>query len=218
MDRRRNDLSGKRFGYLTVEESSDDYISPQGYHYPTWKCVCDCGRTVVVRGDSLKNGHTKSCGCKKIIGAIDRKIHSDNRKGNRSRLYNIWANMLQRCNNIGHPNYDVYGGRGIKVCADWNTYRVFKMWALNNGYSNILSLDREDTNGMYCPENCRWVSLKVQQNNKRNNHMLTYNGETLDMMQWSEKTGIPYSTLRSRINILGWSSDKAITTPVRIKK
>ena len=215
---RRLNLIGERFSRLTVEDYADDYISPQGLRFAAWKCRCDCGKYTVVRTGCLRNGKTKSCGCLSRDNIIDRSTTHGHGGRNRDRLYSIWANMLQRCGNPNRPDFVHYGGRGIKVCSEWKGFINFFEWAHNNGYQNGLTIDRIDPNGNYCPENCRWVSVARQQNNKRDNHYLTYNGETMSMSDWADRIGIPYGTLRSRIYILGWDDERAITTPVRHKK
>jgi hypothetical protein len=96
------------------------------------------------------------------------------------------------------------------VCKEWDNYDVFRKWSLDNGYKHGLTLDRIDTNGDYTPENCRWETWKTQQNNRRNNHYITYNGITHTMKEWSEIIGINYSTLRNRINQYGWSIGRAL--------
>lgn len=132
-----------------------------------------------------------------------------------TRLNNIYSHMKARCYNSNGWNYQYYGARGIKVCDEWkNNYQKFKEWAINNGYSNNLTIDRIDVNGDYCPENCRWVTDKEQKNNTRRNHYITYNGKTQSMKQWAEELNISYYVLRSRINRSKWSIEKAFNTPV----
>lgn len=124
-----------------------------------WKCLCECGRTAYVDTHSLTTGNTKSCGCKKYGG---RRTHGE--AASQTRLYRIWAAMKLRCNNKNNIGFHRYGGKGIKVCDEWNTFEVFRDWAMSNGYSDELTIDRIDSNGDYVPENCRWVSYKVQIN------------------------------------------------------
>ena len=114
------------------------------------------------------------------------------------RLYNTWCNMRRRCYEKQNHKYKNYGGRGIKICPEWLDFCVFREWALSNGYSETLTLDRINVNGNYEPTNCRWVTQKIQQNNRSNNHLITYNGETHTMKEWSEITGISYRTIKDR--------------------
>lgn len=107
--------------------------------------------------------------------------------------------MRRRCNDIKHEHYDYYGGRGIEVCEDWSDFKNFYDWSINNGYKPGLTIDREDGNGNYCPENCRWVDNITQANNKSNNNIVTYNDVTKTVAQWARLFGVQYETLRKRI-------------------
>lgn len=124
----------------------------------------------------------------------------------RDRLQNIFLHMKDRCYNPNFKEYKHYGGRGITICDEWQTPhswkggRAFKKWALENGYADNLTLDRIDVNKGYSPENCRWVSMEVQQNNKRNNRLITYKGKTQTIAQWSREVGIPFKTIQGRLN------------------
>lgn len=173
-----NDLSGMKFGRLTVIERGEPYISPRGYKSPSWKCLCDCGNTLTVRGTSLRNGTTNSCGCllkewteerrqqASIMCREKFKKHGDSG----SRLYRIWDNMKRRCNNPTIKGYSSYGGRGITVCDEWqDSFKAFRDWALANGYQDDLTIDRKDNDGPYAPWNCRWVDRKTQATNRRQN-------------------------------------------------
>lgn len=211
----KRDLVGEKFERLEVLSQDEDYISKSGQHYARWKCMCDCGAVLIVRGDSLKNGLTKSCGCYSSDNTSKRNmIHDCNKRGQRTRLYNVWAQMISRCTYSNRWDYKHYGGRGITVCNEWFDFVNFKYWAEHNGYSDTLTLDRINPDGEYSPANCRWSTILEQQNNRRNNHRMTYNGETHSMADWARIVDIPYSTLRSRKNSLGWSDEKALTTPV----
>lgn len=117
--------------------------------------------------------------------------------------------MLWRCNKNNHGRYS-YAKKGVSVCDDWFDYTAFKSWALENGYSEGLSIDRIDNSGNYEPDNCRWVTVAGQANNKSNNHLLTHDGKTMTLAEWAKESGINYSTLRSRVNRQGLSMDKAL--------
>ena len=123
--------------------------------------------------------------------------------------------MRNRCFNSNNKSFVYYGGRGISVCDEWNEFLNFEKWAIQNGFEENLTLDRIDVNGNYEPENCRWISQKEQMRNTRANHLLTYNGYTKTMADWAEITGIPYSTLKQRINKYNYSVEKALTKPVK---
>ena len=129
------------------------------------------------------------------------------------RLYRIWRAMRERCSRKGNVRYADYGGRGITVCAEWQDYETFKCWAYQSGYQGHLTIDRIDVNGNYCPENCRWATMKEQCNNKRNNRIIEYAGEAHTAAEWARITGIPYRTIQSRLN-----RDKLPPEMVLIKK
>lgn len=115
------------------------------------------------------------------------------------RLYRIWMKMRGRCNNPSYHEFSRYGGRGIKVCDEWeNDFMSFYNWSLENGYTDKLTIDRIDNDGDYEPSNCRWTTQKKQCNNFSRNHLLTYNGETHTMQEWGEMLGINVSTLSTR--------------------
>lgn len=147
------DVIGIKFGRLTVlEEAGKDR-----YGNRLVRCVCDCGNDIICRPSNLNSERTKSCGCAR------RKPKDKNQ-----RLYRIWIGMRQRCYNQVSSAYKHYGARGICVCDEWkNSFEMFENWAVNNGYKETLSIDRIDVNGNYEPHNCRWVTMKVQNNNKR---------------------------------------------------
>jgi hypothetical protein len=187
--RQKHDLAGQKFGRLTAIES----IQRGGKTY--WKCKCECGKEKLVRGDCLTSGGTRSCGCFNSESTSNRIQHGDGRRGKSVRLYRIWINIKQRCENPKNDNYIYYGERGIKICKEWHDYTLFKSWALQNGYNDNLSIDRIDVNGNYEPSNCQWVTMKVQANNTRWNNNITWHGETKTRTQWAEYFGILPSSL-----------------------
>jgi len=133
--------------------------------------------------------------------------------GKKNRLYHIWEDMKNRCNNSKNRRFKSYGGRGIKVCPEWQIdYLSFHIWAMSAGYTNKLTIDRIDVNGNYSAENCRWATQKEQGNNRTNNIMITYQGVTKSMTIWAEDLGMTYATLRNRIK-RGWSTERALLTP-----
>lgn len=119
--------------------------------------------------------------------------------GTNTKLHNVWCAMRERCNNPHNKRYTRYGGRGIRVCEEWNNFLAFQKWSEANGYSENLTIDRIDNSGNYEPSNCRWVTQKVQNRNYSRNHRITYNGETLCIAEWSEKTGINRATILYRL-------------------
>ena len=142
---------------------------------------------------------------------------------NNSRLSNILDNMKKRCYNANNPQFKHYGGRGITICSEWLNrerakghknasmgFLAFQEWALANGYADNLTIDRIDNNKGYCPANCRWVSMKVQSNNKRSNHYITCQGQTKTLTEWCEMLGLSYSKVKQRMNKLKWSPEEAL--------
>jgi hypothetical protein len=133
-----------------------------------------------------------------------------------TRLHIIWLSMRRRCRGTaGEETNKYYKGKNIKVCAEWNEYEKFKKWAIESGYSDDLTIDRINVNGDYEPKNCKWSNIKEQANNRTNNHLITYNGITLDIAQWAEKLGMKRQTLQKRITGYKWSIDKAFNQKVR---
>lgn len=129
----------------------------------------------------------------------------------RTRVYHIWNSMKQRCTNPNAKSYKYYGAKGVSVCSEWEDFAGFCEWAFANGYEDHLTIDRIDGNGNYEPSNCRWATYKEQQNNTSYNRLYSYNGETRNIMQWSEITGIHPNMLYKRL-LRGWSIEKALTT------
>lgn len=132
-----------------------------------------------------------------------------------TRIYSIYHDMKRRCYNPNRKNYKNYGAKGISVCNEWrDDFVSFYEWAIKNGYTDKLTIDRIDNNGNYCPENCRWVDRKIQNNNKSNNHLVTYNGKTQTLKKWSEELGLDYSALLARINKYKWGIKRTLETDV----
>lgn len=188
-----DNLEGMRIGKLTVKNKVS---------YKRWLCICSCGKEVEIYQSELVSKKLTSCGC----GA--ERIEKNTTHGmSKTRLYRIWHGIKTRCNNPGHSDYKSYGAKGIRICDEWKDFVKFKEWSLQNGYQDTLSIDRINVNGNYCPENCRWVDMKTQSNNKTSNVFITYKGETKTMKQWSQDLGINYGTLKTRI-YSGWTIDK----------
>lgn len=199
-----NDLTGAKFGRLTVVERKWCEKKKRNL----WFCQCECGNSTLVLTSDLLAGKSTSCGCfRKSETSQRRKTHGMSN----SRLYRIWNAMKERCQCTTNAQYNDYGGRGIIVCAEWrDSFETFYDWAISNGYAEHLTIDRIDTNGNYCPDNCRWATPEMQNSNKRNNHILTYNGKTQTIQRWSKETGIPFTTLLYRVNN-GWTVKAALT-------
>ena len=202
--RKTVDLTGQKFGKLTV----CDRRWCENNKRNLWYCKCECGNTVMVPTSALSSGRTKSCGClRKTVASAKHKLHGMST----SRQYRIWNAMKERCQCTTNKQYKDYGERGIVVCDEWkDSFESFYDWAMSNGYADHLTLDRIDTNGNYCPDNCRWSTSKEQNSNKRNNHILTHNGKSQTIQQWSEETGIPFTTLLYRVTN-DWPIESVLT-------
>lgn len=190
------DITGQKFGMLIAVKKVE--CKNVRVH---WECQCDCGNTVIVAANNLKNGHTKSCGCYKQQRGVDANIRHGQTG---TRLYKIWTDMKYRCTNPQDNRYQNYGGRGIKVCDEWsNDFKTFYDWAMVNGYSKELTIDRIKVNGNYEPSNCKWSTYKEQANNTTKNHFVTINGVTKTISQWSDFSGVRSHTILKRIQA-GW--------------
>lgn len=207
------DFTGRKFGRWTVLSFSHKVSCGNGANY-YWNCICDCGTVKKVSASSLRGGKSTSCGC------YNKEIISQPKKHGmtKEKIYWVWHSMIQRCENKNEKNYRNYGGRGIKVCPEWHDSGVFIEWSLSNGYKQGLTLDRIDSNGNYEPNNCRWVGWDVQANNTCRNHYVEINGIVKTVAQWARENNIPYKSVYSRTRDLGWSFEKALTTPIRKQK
>lgn len=203
---KRINAVGQRFGRLVVIDRAEDYVSPQGNRSTRWLCRCDCGNEIITAWSVLKAGRAVSCGCKKKERFTVHSMYG-------TRLYKIYHKIRDRCYNQNHQAYRHYGGRGIEICDEWQDFKNFYEWAIANGYEEHLTIDRIDVNGDYSPDNCRWITQKEQLSNTRRNRYLTYDGETLTVTQWAEKTGLKRSTIANRI-AKGWSVEKVLTEPL----
>ena len=152
------DLTGNRYGKLVVIALHSKGSRTTGH--PQYLCRCDCGNTRIVRANNLQSGNTMSCGCLKKgnVGAY---------RPNVRRMYNSWRGMKARCNNPNNNRYHLYGGRGISICDEWQSFANFERWSLANGYADSLTIDRIDPDGNYCPDNCRWIPPNEQSSNRR---------------------------------------------------
>lgn len=196
------DLTGQIFGRLVVLGKSS---GEAGFKSTSsrWWCKCECGVEKTYGSQALRNGRTKSCGCFDLDLKVKHGMYG-------TPTYRSWNGMVARCTNPRAPNYQDYGGAGVSVHERWRDFASFfsDMGERPEG----TTLDRIHVTGNYEPGNCRWASSVEQQRNKRNNHMLTANGETRCISEWAEITGIQKVTIRARIT-KGWSHDDAVNTP-----
>lgn len=212
-----SDIIGKKFGKLTVLSlSHKKQLYKNGnkdgnslYYY----CKCDCGNNKIVLKSRLKNGKTKSCGCLRKETSVLNGKKGAKKTGDKLRKYNkkekvisaIFNSMKQRCYNKNCSAYKNYGGRGIKICDKWlnnkNGIKNFINWAINNGYQEGLTIDRINNNGDYCPENCRWITMKEQNKNKRSNVIIKINNEEKCISEWAEIYNLNDATVRRRFKV-----------------
>ena len=171
---------------------------------------CDCGNIVDVALPSVKKGDTKSCGCFKLK-------HSHSVGGVTSSTYICWRNMKSRCVNPNSKAFPYYGGRGIKVCDRW--LESFANFLEDMGVRpEGKTIDRIDSNGNYEPGNCKWSTVREQQNNRRITLSLTYNGITKTLSHWAEEYGMSLDVLYKRVTVHKWSAEKALETPCKKRK
>lgn len=204
------DLTGQRFGKLQVVGKAPN----DKYHNVRWFCHCDCGNDVIRYGHNLRDGKIVDCGCGNHSRAIKRNVKHG---GRYTRLYQTWIDMIRRCEKTNYPGFSLYGAKGITVCTEWHNFHSFKRWAYATGYSDDLTIDRIKNDVGYSPENCRWTTWRVQENNRTNNTVYEYNGETHTLSEWAKVTGIHRATISRRILVYGWSIERALTEPVRKK-
>lgn len=182
-------LKDHRFGRLVALHCA--YVNQ--HRQAVWLCQCDCGQTVFVVGSDLSRGHTVSCGC--FNREQSRKANTRH-GGRKSRLYSIWRGMRQRCQNPRHKDFARYGGRGITVAPEWNSFPVFRAWAMSCGYAEDLTIERRDVNGDYSPDNCIWASLEEQAQNKRD----TYRVAGMSLKKYCRQHGLPYGKVLSLVH------------------
>ncbi len=195
---------GQTFGRLSV-------LRPTRKRYVS--CRCECGVIKEIDVYDLLSGKTRSCGC------LHREVSAERayKHGDRwERLYFVWLNMRRRCYDFKNEQYADYGGRGIRVCSEWNSdYSRFRQWALQNGYSEDLQIDRIDNDADYRPDNCRFVTPSLNCRNKRNSSRVTIFGETKTYAEWAEdpRCCVSAVVLRGRIASLGWEPEVAVMVP-----
>lgn len=186
---------GAKFGKWTVIERRGMTKNRNAL----WLCKCECGAVKEVSSRLLTTGQSKSCGCSYIHRFVG------------TRMYNSWRAMKARCSNPNNNRYYAYGARGISYTEEWEDFKNFKEWALQNGYKDNLTLDRIDCDGNYEPSNCRWITLAEQADNKRTNHKLEAFGEIHSIAEWSRITGIPYDQIEERVNRKGYGAEEALS-------
>lgn len=201
------DMSGTKVERLTVIRRAENGKNGKA----RWECLCDCGNVVIVSGDKLRNGYTKSCGCMSHEALVKWSTKHGKRH---SRLYGIWCGIKRRTTVEKCSQYDRYGGRGIVMFEDWySDFEAFYEWSMSNGYRDDLSIDRIDNDGGYFPDNCRWTTRAVQANNTSRNRYITIDGVTHTLIEWCRIIGIDRTTVYKRLK-RGMSEVDALTKPL----
>lgn len=176
---------GNRYSQWTIVSESTAKTDKRGQRVRSFLCRCDCGAERIVGGNTLLSGNSKGCGCTRNQNSSARRTeqnraqvtHGEARRGRgRTRLYEIWHSMKERCIRPASQSWRYYGAKGVRVCEEWmESYEAFASWARTNGYGESLTIDRINPYGDYEPENCRWATPAEQARNKRAN----WTGDTL---------------------------------------
>lgn len=182
------EMNGKRFGMVTVLERSENDSGGSA----CWKCICDCGNTFITKGSRLRAGGAKSCGC---YGAALASIQFKKHGMSNTRIYHTWHSMVSRCCFESGKNYKFYGAKGVKVCDQWKSFLSFYDWAINNGYTDNLTIERIDCNGNYEPENCKFISNLEQARNTRKTIRITSDDGYMTAAEVSRMLDVSKSTI-----------------------
>jgi len=166
MPPKAKDYTGDIYGRLTLLSEE-----PRKKNKRFWLCQCSCGNQKIIEQGTMRKGETISCGCY-------HRERSTTHASSKNRLYRTWINMKSRCFDVNQESYPNYGGRGITIQEAWLKFIPFKAWAIQSGYADNLFLDRRNNDGNYCPDNCRWVTLNIQNRNRRKlgEHSSKYTG------------------------------------------
>lgn len=203
MPTRINIPPGTRFGILTVTHLSD---RRNRFGQRLWECLCDCGNATYLTGGALRSGNTKSCGCNLIPSHTTHGMAY-------SPEYKAWMMIKERCFDPNCENWERYGGRGITICPEWaDDFSAF-LAHVGRRPRPSDSIERIDNDGNYEPGNVKWATKKEQARNRRSNVLLTYNNETMTLIEWSERTGFSHATISQRLR-RGMTVEQALTTPL----
>lgn len=196
------DRTGHRYGRLLVLERAESQRTSGGHLMTRWRCQCDCGSTVDVLAGSLAQGRTMSCGC--LVQESRRLCHL--RHGmSKTKAYNVWSAIKQRCCNPNYKHFANYGGRGISLAPEWHDFAVF-LRDMGERPSDKHSIERIDNDRGYEPGNCRWATRAEQARNTRRNVIVNHNGERLVAMDLATKLGISRKSVVKRVKA-GWSDE-----------
>lgn len=206
------DLTGQKFGRLTVTSFAGSRILSDNKSYRYWHCICECGVTTEVAIGNLRgSSHSVlSCGCLQKERAAE--INGRHFKTGTPE-YQAWAHMRQRCTNPNSKDFKNYGGRGIGICARWESFESF-LSDMGSRPTPQHTVDRINNENNYGPDNCRWATRAEQNSNTRQNRWLTFKGRTMTTSQWARFMGVPDTILHKRV-CRGWSVERVLTTPVR---
>lgn len=195
--------TGQKFGKLTVIRGAG--------HQGRGRMVeaqCDCGNVTTANIDNIRNGHTTSCGCQKVLSGVSRAKHGHSRQGARSQTYQAYRDMRTRCENPNYPEFHLYGGRGITVCERWR--QGFEFFLADMGESpKGMTLERDRVNEGYAPDNCRWATPAEQSVNKRNNVFIEYGGRRQTVSQWAAELGLSAGRMYYGVK-QGWPPEKLL--------
>lgn len=200
-------MSGDRYNDLTL--TGKTYVGMDSRRMA--ECICTCGSVSFKRLCEVIRGHVRSCGCLKRAHGM-----SGYRGAHAHPLYKSWSNMKNRCYQKSHSSYLHYSSRGITVCDEWlRNFKCFFLWAINNGWEEGLTLDREDNDKGYAPNNCRWITSHEQQRNKGSNINITAFGETKCITDWAKdaRCSVGANAIKKRIDVFKWDEEEAISLP-----
>lgn len=197
---------GQRFGRLVALATGK--VADTKKYRTVYRC--DCGKVGIAHNGSLQAGTSRSCGC------ITRdRLTTHGHSG--TPIYKAWEKMVSRCNKETDPAYAYYGSRGITVCEEWLDFNQF-LQDMGPTHAKGLWLERCDNGKGYSPGNCRWATVSEQNRNKRSNINITLHGRTQVLMDWCKELGLPYPPVRARIRDLGWEPERALTTPLQLRR
>lgn len=201
---------GKKINRLTIIK----FLRENKHGQPIVEVLCECGVIKEANLYGIVGGHVKSCGC--LLLERIKEVNTKHGLAQKHPIYSLWQGIRTRCYNKKVKQYKDYGGRGIYMCKEWyDDFIVFYNWCINNNWKQGLDIDRFPNNdGIYEPSNCRFISRSKNCRNKRNNHIISFNGKEMTLTEWCEHLGINFQTMSHRLK-LGWSIQKAFTTKVR---
>jgi len=207
--KKTTNLIGQTFGALVVT----GFAFRNKHSQVEWQCHCQCGNEVIIPTGSLTQGLTKSCKCLRSKSISDNlAVHGMSG----TKVYRKWKALNQRCNDPNSAGFPMYGARGIKVCERWRKFENFYA-DMGDMPTPQHTVDRIDSNGDYCPGNCRWATMKQQQNNKSTNRVITHNGQSMTLAEWCETLNLPYERIRGRLRN-GFSFEEAVTKTLWSKR